>query len=151
MSIQRDGYWFTTTGWKFPNWLTYPLVYQYFNLTENDFDGQDFEINAAMMGFTRGDTYVDKLVSDWVGCANVLECIAPPPSNLSNHRQDQTAINFLVYKPVDGFKYTFTPPLSFNMHNDWKFFAYEEKPKTPLVIYHRRDSGPYASKILKCK
>mmetsp|Transcript_8648 Transcript_8648/g.11948 ORF Transcript_8648/g.11948 Transcript_8648/m.11948 type:complete len:172 (+) Transcript_8648:584-1099(+) len=152
--LDRDGFWFTSTEWKFPNMFSHPAVYKYFNTSEEDFKGKDlWEAQAGSgAGFKANTLAFDKLLGEWVECAKREECIAPPGTDRSNSRQDQTALNFIMYRP-GGFADQFTAQGGhWTVHVQWQYFAWKEHSlppeyeNIPLVLFTRRRSGvlPYA-------
>ncbi|CAO3672901.1 unnamed protein product [Umbelopsis ramanniana] len=55
--------------------------------------------NGAIIGFdTNNATVVSEIMTPWYQCALDKDCIAPPGSSRHNHRQDQAALTFLVYR-----------------------------------------------------
>ena len=65
--------------------------------------------NGAIVGIDTGHAGARELLRRWRSCALVEECIAPPGSDRTNHRQDQAVLSVLFYqlqevygwKPVD--------------------------------------------------
>ncbi|CAG8606769.1 1614_t:CDS:1, partial [Gigaspora rosea] len=77
---------------KMGQW-THPGVYKYFND-----DGSKYEklpnCNGALLFFDTKKTQY--LIDAWYKCALKKECIAPPGSNITNHRQDQAILTYLI-------------------------------------------------------
>ena len=137
--LDKDGYWFSTTSWTFPNKLSHPLAMKYFQLTEKDFTGKDFECAGTFVGLKRGTPAIEGVLKKWVDCALVLDCIAPPTSDITNHRQDQTALNFILYGP-NGFR-KLIPENILNVHTEWKYFAYDDDSSEDIILFTRRRAG----------
>lgn len=54
------------------------------------------QLSAAFIGFCLKNQAVARLIEDWAGYSKREEIIAPPGSDRSNHRQDQSIFNLLV-------------------------------------------------------
>lgn len=54
--------------------------------------------NGAIVGFSKDSPAYHKVLVPWVNCAYNRNCIAPPGSNRSNHRQDQAALTVLAHQ-----------------------------------------------------
>eukprot|EP00039_Didymoeca_costata_P020323 m.340842 g.340842 ORF g.340842 m.340842 type:complete len:375 (+) comp19590_c0_seq1:283-1407(+) len=52
--------------------------------------------NGALIGFRRNTSAYDDVFLRWWECAQKEECIAPPHSTRSNHRQDQAALSVII-------------------------------------------------------
>lgn len=76
---------------------TSPLMYEWFN---EDFNKYSNLINceAGMIGFQLQQSIYDNIILPWSNCALDADCIAPPGSSRSNHRQDQSVLTYLLHK-----------------------------------------------------
>lgn len=54
--------------------------------------------NGAFIGFNRDSKAYHTVLVPWYQCALDRACIAPPGSNRTNHRQDQTALTLIAYR-----------------------------------------------------
>jgi hypothetical protein len=131
--LDMNGVWFGSSKWVFPNrQYTHPLAFQYFNTSWEDFPpkarktSRNFtarglaaehekqwpplgvlhfaEAQAGLVGVKRGAVLAG-LLDEWADCALIQACMAPVGTNRSNHRQDQTALNFILYRPPNGYYY----------------------------------------------
>jgi hypothetical protein len=57
------------------------------------------EMCSGIVGFHGHSAASQDLVREWASCATRRGCIAPEGSSKQNHRQDQTALNLLLYHP----------------------------------------------------
>ena len=55
-----------------------------------------FQVAAGFMGYAKGSHAYINILLPLVHCAMDKMCIAPPGTNRSNHRQDQTALNSIL-------------------------------------------------------
>jgi len=147
-ALSKDGYWFSTTEWHFPNRFSHSQVFQYFKLKPEDFNGEDWEAAATFAGFKRNSPAYNEILIKWEKCALQIECLAPSETNRANHRQDQTALNFIIYG-LAGFRDKQKAKGSdFNIHLEWSYFAWKENglppdPKyhIPIILFTRRGGG----------
>jgi hypothetical protein len=95
-----------TTGFYSPisvgsplNW-THPLMWAYFGVAKNSILqwASVPNCNGAVVGFGRGTPAYSRVLLPWHDCAMNLDCIAPPGSDRSNHRQDQAALTILSHQ-----------------------------------------------------
>lgn len=93
----NKGFWSPRSSQTMQVW-THPGLYKYY-----DADPQHYakypNCNGAAMGFdVSNQTIIDELIEPWYQCGLDKNCIAPPGSSRSNHRQDQAALTFLAYR-----------------------------------------------------
>jgi len=63
--------------------------------------------SGNIQGFVYPSRFIDTLVIPNAVCGLNNSCIAPPGSDLSNHRYDQTSLSVLAYQPhVQAFHHT---------------------------------------------
>jgi hypothetical protein len=62
----------------------------------NPHECNQLQLSAAFIGFCLKNQAVAKLIEEWAGYSKREEIIAPPGSDRSNHRQDQSIFNLLV-------------------------------------------------------
>ncbi|CAO3627416.1 unnamed protein product [Cunninghamella blakesleeana] len=102
--IKHQGFWSPRSAFTIGRW-THPGMLDYFHKKNEDDDINDEQFlnqlncNGAVIGFDAGNkTIMDTIISPWYKCGLDKNCIAPPGSSRSNHRQDQAAITYLAYK-----------------------------------------------------
>jgi hypothetical protein len=54
--------------------------------------------NGAIVGFDLDQGWVWNVLEEWSSLAQIKDCIAPPGSDRSNHRQDQAVFTILYYR-----------------------------------------------------
>jgi len=100
--IVHDGYFFVGTAYykyKKTEW-TYSSILRFYNTSAHVFSGNDdFLVVPGAIGFHKNSLVTNHVLACWLKCALNLDCIAPPGSNKSNHRQDQTALQLCMYAP----------------------------------------------------
>ena len=58
--------------------------------------------NGAIVGFDLDCGWAWNLLEEWSRLAQIQDCIAPPGSDRSNHRQDQAVLTILYYQATQG-------------------------------------------------
>ena len=77
------------------------------------------QLNAAIVGLMAGRPGVDELAQRWKACALNRDCIAPPGSDRSNHRQDQAILTILIHQFAEQYGCKLqTERLDVSTHND---------------------------------
>jgi len=100
-----------------PIWMwTHPLTLKYFNIQDPNFLNLICR-NGAFIGFDTRKKEVKNFIKDFSRFAQDKNCIAPPGSNRSNHRQDQAILTIMYYQFFKGI-YTEWDRISYNIHND---------------------------------
>lgn len=102
----QHGFWSPRSSYRMGRW-THPGMFKYYH--ERPADYAKFpNCNGAAVGFDANNaTIMDTLIEPWYQCGLDKRCIAPPGSSRVNHRQDQAALTYLVYK--HGHKCTLNP------------------------------------------
>ena len=78
--------------------MSFPETYQWFGFDKDTMDvGGHFSGNTQ--AYLSPSRYVDSIVRRNAECALDADCIAPPRSNKSTHRYDQTSLSVLAYSP----------------------------------------------------
>jgi hypothetical protein len=82
------------------HWLMHPSTVAYFLAHGGDrfVDLSRANRNGAVMAFRIDDADVRALVDEYAAACAIREFIAPPGSDRSNHRQDQSVFTLLYYK-----------------------------------------------------
>ncbi|KAH8552606.1 hypothetical protein BGW37DRAFT_519376 [Umbelopsis sp. PMI_123] len=95
--IRRHGFWSPRSSSNMGTW-THQGLFDYYGVEKSDY--QDYiNCNGAIIGFdTKNATIVNEIMVPWYQCSLDKDCIAPRGSSRHNHRQDQAALTFLVYK-----------------------------------------------------
>ncbi|CAM0134870.1 unnamed protein product [Umbelopsis sp. WA50703] len=95
--IKLNGFWSPRSSANMGQW-THPGLFKYFGAKRKDYRYFP-NCNGAIIGFDTGNaTVVDNIMIPWYKCGLDKNCIAPKGSSRSNHRQDQAALSFLVYR-----------------------------------------------------
>ncbi|GJJ75664.1 hypothetical protein EMPS_08022 [Entomortierella parvispora] len=95
--LETFGFWSPQSSGSFRQY-THEGLPQYFNDTIDHY-AQETNCNGAAIAFdTSKDRVYKGLLQQWYDCSRVKDCIAPPGSSRSNHRQDQAALTYLVKK-----------------------------------------------------
>ncbi|KAF0690351.1 Aste57867_18282 [Aphanomyces stellatus] len=151
--LAQHGVFYTVQRQRFPNTRFHAAAtIRRFNCTVPLYSRP--QVPAGLQAYTRGSWAYDHVLQPLVACAMDDTCIAPPGTNRSNHRQDQTVLNAILCG------------LDVNtslVHEDVKFWLSshvddlsEPLQPTPdpthtndVVIYTRRDHPwkPYTSYI----
>ena len=76
-------------------------------------------LNTACVGFNTGHSYAKKLLMDWAEYSTVESIIAPPGSNASNHRWEQSLLTLLAWQarlqsPAEKLGFRTHVPLTFH-------------------------------------
>ncbi|CAO3678339.1 unnamed protein product [Umbelopsis vinacea] len=96
--VRKQGFWSPRSTGFMGGKLIHPGMFEWFAADQSDYKNRE-NCNGAALGFNLDDPrVVNELVVPWFECALEQDCIAPPGSSRSNHRQDQAAITFLAYR-----------------------------------------------------
>ncbi|KAI9322109.1 hypothetical protein BX666DRAFT_1891721 [Dichotomocladium elegans] len=95
-TIRSKGFWSPRSPANMAKW-THPGMFAYYNENPSDF-GRYANCNGAAIGFDTTNATVMELIEGWYQCGLDKRCIAPPGSSRANHRQDQAALTYLVWK-----------------------------------------------------
>ncbi len=97
--LEEEGYFFIQTGNTFPNMLTHRSVFDFFRVSNM---AERREIAGGTgCGFKRESKIWETVFGPWAECALKQECISPVGTHRGNNRQDQTALNFIVYTMLE--------------------------------------------------
>jgi hypothetical protein len=95
--IQQHGIFLVTGQDEDMKLKSHPATYQWFG-----YDKKTLSIGPHFAGGIQGHVYpsryIDTIVVRNARCALDPNCIAPPGSNLRNHRYDQTSLSILAYQ-----------------------------------------------------
>lgn len=95
--IRLHGFWSPRSSADIGTW-THQGLFDYYGVEKAQYD-KFANCNGAIIGFDSNNaTIVDTIMTPWYQCALDKNCIAPPGSSRHNHRQDQAALTFLVYR-----------------------------------------------------
>jgi len=88
-AIERDGFFFTTSGMHFPNtrW-NHPSSFRYWNVSTEAAEWLPLraEIIGGILGFRRGAPS-QRWLEQWVACGLEEHCVSPAETDRTNHRQ----------------------------------------------------------------
>jgi len=103
-AVQREGYFFTTSGFAFPNtkW-NHAAAFRHWNVSTEPAHWLPTRPEAigGIVGFRRSSSVGLALLRSWVACNIQVACVAPVGTDRSNHRQDQSALNFVLYRHTE--------------------------------------------------
>ncbi|KAG0167350.1 hypothetical protein DFQ28_006136 [Apophysomyces sp. BC1034] len=96
--IRRHGFWSPRSTGLMDAKFNHDGMFEYFKETREKFAKLE-NCNGAALGFNADDAQIiQKLIDPWFQCGLDANCIAPPNSSRSNHRQDQSAISLLAIR-----------------------------------------------------
>lgn len=81
---------------------THPGMLAYMKVAEGDAMLSKSPRNGAILGFDVRKQEVQDLLKTFADLAAVRDCLAPPGSDRSNHRQDQALFTLLYYRYTGG-------------------------------------------------
>jgi hypothetical protein len=110
--IEANGLLLSVNNWLFPSAYAHPASLQHFGVwhpannvslhqavqEQIAASGLPLEVQSGIVGISSSHRHVlDLVVQPWVECARLSQCIAPDGSDKSNHRQDQTVLNAIIF------------------------------------------------------
>jgi hypothetical protein len=95
-SLRWRGFFSVTSLGTLNDW-THPGMLSYFGLT-SDWAAGKRNLSGACVAFDPRSLQSLRLARRWRNGALVKKCIAPPGSNRSNHRQDQSLLGVLAHR-----------------------------------------------------
>lgn len=97
------GVWVRRSSGTMRQW-THPGMLTYFKADFHHY-GDRPNADATLIGFATGhaeeavrERVYHEIVVPWRACALTRDCIAPPGSSRTNHRQDQAALSYFVHR-----------------------------------------------------
>ena len=96
-TLRKDGHFFVQGQDLDMTQMSMEDTYTALNTTRNDFAGQP-HFSGGLQGYTRGSVAHEKILNPFYAYSLDEACIAPPHSNLGNHRYDQTLLSILIYQ-----------------------------------------------------
>jgi hypothetical protein len=97
------GLWVRSSSGVMRDW-THPRMFENLGVDPNEY-GDKRNADATLVGFATGsgspadrEALYRDVVLPWKACALVRDCIAPPGSSRTNHRQDQSVLSYLVHR-----------------------------------------------------
>lgn len=95
--IRLHGFWSPRSSADMGKW-THQGLFDYYGVEKAKYESF-INCNGAIIGFDSNNaTIVTDIMIPWYQCALDKNCIAPRGSSRHNHRQDQAALTFLVYR-----------------------------------------------------
>ncbi|OZJ02780.1 hypothetical protein BZG36_03489 [Bifiguratus adelaidae] len=95
--IRKHGLWSPSSSGTM-NAYTHQGMFNYFGANRKKY-ARKRNCNGAAFGFdSDNEIIVRDIIVPWYECGLDQNCIAPPESSRANHRQDQAAFTFLVYR-----------------------------------------------------
>ena len=187
--LRRDGLWLTTAGACWPHNLTHVRFCHFFNHSSCDALARHhtfaralkagkhhrylssergrgghgwLEADAGINGWLVGHWVGSKYLKLWAWCAGIRACIAPKGTGRGNHRQDQSALNMLLYQPngvYDQFQVEATGSdrvvdgIPRFLHPDLKFWAFRNKKKRVVgaVFFTKHHTAPWNTQLSVCQ
>jgi len=120
-----DGFLSPQSSGVMSTWV-HPGVYDYYKDDASKYD-KIANCNAATVAF---DTKkVQRIIDEWYSCALDKDCIAPPGSNRTNHRQDQAILTYLVVR--DGYRCL---PITLSVH------THQDRECHEIIALHEKSS-----------
>ncbi|KAG0048409.1 hypothetical protein BGZ83_006617 [Gryganskiella cystojenkinii] len=104
-SLRQLGVWTPQSQDDFQNWTHTGLLEYYHDSMEKFVQGET-NCNGAVIAWDldNNNHHHDKngILQDWIACAKDESCIAPQGSSRANHRQDQSALTYLIKKQFNS-------------------------------------------------
>lgn len=140
--LRADGHLFVQGQDQDMTQMSHDLCYEAAGIPKADFAGlQHFA--GSLQGYVRGDQAHHRVLRPMVELALRKECIAPPGSNLSNHRYDQTLLSILIYR--SGLDVT--PHTEMLCSHREGLAADPDRTSTAVVFTARGRTADYADKV----
>lgn len=98
-TIQHQGIYSPISAGTIEKW-THPLCLAYLEVKRGMLGMPPR--NGAIVGFDLNQGRAWNVLEEWCELAQIKECIAPPGSDRSNHRQDQAVFSILYYRYTQG-------------------------------------------------
>ena len=107
--LQRKGFFLAKTGFQHPTPYTHPNHIVFFGLTNLRYMASTAEMRrnpeyrglwecaGGIIGVTRNAPILQRVVLPWAACTFYRSCISPEGTDRTNDRQDQTALNLILY------------------------------------------------------
>ncbi|ETW09705.1 hypothetical protein, variant 4 [Aphanomyces invadans] len=159
--LQTHGVFYTIQRQRFPNTRFHSMeTIQRFNCSAPFYSRH--QVPAGLQGYTRGSWAYTHVLEPLLACAMENDCIAPPGTNRSNHRQDQTVLNsllcaldvnssliqedlkFWLSSHVDDLREPLQPTADPTSKNDVVIYTRREhpwKPYTPFLVLPKSMAG----------
>lgn len=97
LCIQQQGYFFVQGQDVDMTLRSHDACYDSLGLIKHEFSGKP-HYAGAVQGYVRNSEIHVNVLNKLVEFSAREECIAPPGSNLSNHRYDQTLLSIILYR-----------------------------------------------------
>ncbi|KAL9655676.1 hypothetical protein ABK040_002336 [Willaertia magna] len=142
-----------TTAWKCCGTvgeLTHEGTFNALGLKRAEYNNKVM-CSGGIQGYIKDSYAYTNVLLPALECAKKEECIAPPGSDLSNHRQDQSVFSLLIHKA--GLPCDKDVRLWGNPGNLQDVYPSDEEKKKNVVIYLRKGDKqkPYIPYLLKKK
>lgn len=137
---RRHGFWSPRSVATMGRW-THPGMFAYYKEDPKTY-ARYANCNGAAIGFDADNATVrSDIIDAWYECGLDKRCIAPPGSSRANHRQDQAALSYLVYK--SGFSCIQMPAKFYNLqiHRDVSCAANLLEREVQSKLHHPSSIG----------
>ena len=94
--LSKEGYFLTQGQDLDMTLMSHSATYEFLGFNKNDFLGKP-HYSANLQGYLIEGLATERILTPMLKAASVKDCIAPPGSNLSNHRFDQTILSIFAY------------------------------------------------------
>jgi Protein of unknown function (DUF1647) len=114
--LVKDGFYSPKSNGTIGQW-THPGTLAYLNASSELLTKTNR--NGAIIGFAPERPGITELITRWKEGAMDSHCIAPPGSDRSNHRQDQSVLSVLAYQFQERYRFNIEDRfLDLTTHND---------------------------------
>lgn len=96
---------------------THPKTLEYLSIQSGDPLNEYINRNAAQICFNLNSNVMN-LIEEWAHCAKIRACIAPPGSDRTNHRQDQSIFTILFYRFIKKYPQEIKNDYVVQIHQD---------------------------------
>jgi hypothetical protein len=108
-ALEKKGLFLVKTGWQHPTRFTNPRHLVFFGLSHQRYVAATAEMKAnpeyeglweaagGIIGATRSPRLLDGIILPWAVCTFYRACVSPAGTDRTDDRQDQTALNMIMY------------------------------------------------------
>ena len=160
--LEIKGHFLVKSGLEHPSAFTHPKHLAFFGMNARMYSemslGQSktrhdhhvlWIVLAGVLGVTRNAKALERFVLPWATCAFYRGCISPEETDRSNDRQDQTALNIILY-----FRRWPTDPIGPPLISQWlpepdvNRYSLESSSGLGMPLVHANPTKPYKNTVL---
>jgi hypothetical protein len=107
--LETKGFFLVKTNWQHPTQFTHPSHLVFFNLSPRRYAMATADMKAnpeyaglweaagGIIGATRSPHFLARVIMPWAACTFYRSCVSPEGTDRTDDRQDQTALNLILY------------------------------------------------------